>query len=102
MPPSAPSAGWTDGRGDAVLVERLRAIVGEGGVVADPAGLQAYRGDSVHRAEGGILCVARPAGTEQVADVVRARAARPACRSCRAAAGLDSPAVRCRCPGRAW
>ena len=72
MPPSAPSAGWTDGRVDAVLVERLRAIAGEGGVVADPAGLQAYRGDSVHRAEGGILCVARPAGTEQVAEVVRA------------------------------
>ncbi len=55
-----------------MLPERLRAIVGEGGVVADPAGLQAYRGDSVHRADGGILCVARPAGTEQVADVVRA------------------------------
>ncbi len=56
----------------AAIVGTLREILGDAGVLAEPADLVTYRRDSVHRAEGGIVCVARPADTRQVSSVVTA------------------------------
>ena len=54
----------------AVIVGKLRQILGDSGILVGPADLVAYRRDSAHRVEGGIVCVARPADTEQVSRVV--------------------------------
>lgn len=58
-----------------MIVGKLRGILGDAGILVEPADLAAYRRDSVHRVEGGILCVARPADTKQVSGVVAACAA---------------------------
>ena len=55
-----------------MIIEQLRAIVGDLGVLVAPADLAGYRADSVHRVEGGIACVVRPSDTEQVSRVVSA------------------------------
>ncbi|MCL4773118.1 MAG: FAD-binding oxidoreductase [Burkholderiaceae bacterium] len=55
-----------------MIVGKLRELLGDPGILVDPGDLAAYRHDSVHRAEGGIVCVARPADTGQVSRVVSA------------------------------
>ncbi|MCL4182232.1 MAG: FAD-binding oxidoreductase [Burkholderiaceae bacterium] len=55
-----------------MIVARLREILGGAGLLVEPGDLGAYRCDSVHRVDAGILCVARPADTEQVSRVVAA------------------------------
>jgi FAD/FMN-containing dehydrogenase len=52
------------------IVERLRALVGDGAVLTAPEDLAGYRADSAMRAEAGIVCVVRPADTAAVARVV--------------------------------
>lgn len=55
-----------------MVVEQLRGIVGDQGVLVAPGDLAGYRADSVHRVDGGIICVVRPADTAQAARVVTA------------------------------
>lgn len=55
---------------DRGIVERLRALVGDGAVLTDPEDLARYRADSAMRAEAGIRCVVRPADTAETARVV--------------------------------
>lgn len=55
-----------------MIVEQLRGIVGDQGLLVEPADLAGYRSDSVHRVEGGVACVVRPADTAQVSRVVTA------------------------------
>lgn len=56
----------------AAIIGTLRQFLGESGVLFSHADLAAYRHDSAHRVEDGIICVARPADTEQVSRVVSA------------------------------
>lgn len=55
-----------------MIVGTLREILGDSGILVEPADLTAYRHDSVHRVDGGLVCVARPADTRQVSHVVTA------------------------------
>lgn len=50
----------------------MRGIVGDRGLLVAPGDLAGYRADSVHRVDGGIACVVRPADTAQAARVVTA------------------------------
>jgi FAD/FMN-containing dehydrogenase len=54
------------------IVEQLRRIVGDSNVFVTAGDLAGYRADNGHRVDGGIVCVARPADTEQVSQVVSA------------------------------
>lgn len=73
MSPSATWARCTDlAAAVAVIVETLRAILGEAGLLVQPCDLAAYHCDSVQRVDAGLLCVARPSDTGQVAGVVAA------------------------------
>lgn len=55
-----------------MIIEQLRGIVGDRGLLVAPGDLSGYRADSVHRVDGGIVCVVRPSDTVQVARVVNA------------------------------
>jgi FAD/FMN-containing dehydrogenase len=57
------------------LVEKLRAIVGDKGLIADEQGKHPYVTDWRESFVGGALAVVRPANTEEVAAVVRLCAA---------------------------
>lgn len=56
---------------DAQFLEALRAIVGERGVVADPADLENYNVDWRHVFKGRARCAVLPRATDEVAAVVR-------------------------------
>ncbi len=55
-----------------MIIEQLRGIVGDNGLLVAPEDLAGYRSDSAHRVAGGIVCVVRPADTAEVARVVTA------------------------------
>ncbi|MGY1827229.1 MULTISPECIES: FAD-binding oxidoreductase [unclassified Blastococcus] len=57
------------------LLERLRAAVGDAGLVTDPGQLAGYLGDWRGAYSGRAAAVVRPASTEEVAAVVRVCAA---------------------------
>ena len=57
------------------FVEKLRGIVGDRGLVLDPAGKAPYLGDWRENFMGSALAIVRPASTEEVAAVVRLCAA---------------------------
>ena len=54
------------------LIEALRSIVGDDGVLQEPGDVASYRGDLACTAEDAALLVVRPRKTEEVAAVVRA------------------------------
>ena len=55
---------------EAAILQDLRAILGDRGVVADAAGMQPHLEDWTGRFHGRALAVARPASTEEVVAVV--------------------------------
>lgn len=58
-----------------LIVEQLRQIVGDQGLVADAASRQPYLRDELGAFHGRALAIVRPADTEQVSEVVKACAA---------------------------
>lgn len=53
------------------LIGELRALLGESGVLTDPADTSAYTKDWKHTVEGSAACVVRPRSAGEVASVVR-------------------------------
>lgn len=54
-----------------MIADGLRARLGEKGVLTASEDIQPYTTSTTFAGEGGVLCVARPASTAEVADVMR-------------------------------
>jgi FAD/FMN-containing dehydrogenase len=74
------------------FVEKLRAIVGDKGLVLDKQGMHPYLTDWRENYLGMALAIVRPATTEEVSEVVKLCAARRS-RSARRAATPACPAA---------
>ncbi len=71
MPDTAPHRGDDAGAAAAAIIARLRAVVGERGLLTDPADTAGYVEDWRRLYQGRTAAVIRPASTAELAEVVR-------------------------------